>query len=274
MRIFPKTSLVCIDPRYYQLLVQMSLLVWGVFFLDFANPFVYGVIAIIVSLLTQLCFTRFYALPANLLSSLNSTLSILLLLHATRWYWITLACFIAISSKFLLRYQCKHIFNPSNIGIVMVLLLTPSTWVASGQWGQGIWLALLLAGAGLIMLIGFSRMLTSISFLLIFALLILMRALWLGDTWSIPLHQLQNGALLIFTFFMLSDPMTTPQTNNGRIFFGMTVALLSFALQYGFYISNAFLYALALAMPLVPLLNRYAQSQHYQWPRNSLWKIH
>ena len=127
MNIFHRTSLATIDPRYYQLLVQMSLLAWGIFYLDFANPLSYSVIAISVSLLTQLGFTHFYNLPANLLSPLNSTLSILLLLHATHWLWIALACFIAISSKFLLRYRCKHIFNPSNIGIVVVLLLTPST---------------------------------------------------------------------------------------------------------------------------------------------------
>ena len=36
------------------------------------------------------------------------------------------------------------------------------------------------------------------------------RSLWLGEPMSIPLHRLQNGALLLFTFFMISDPRTTP----------------------------------------------------------------
>ena len=40
--------------------------------------------------------------------------------------------------------------------------------------------------------------------------LLLARAFWLGDPLAIPLHQMQSGSLLIFAFFMISDPRTTP----------------------------------------------------------------
>ena len=202
----------------------------------------------------------------NSLSALNSIMSILLLLHANSWIWIALASFIAIGSKFLIRYQNKHIFNPSNIGIVVVLLLSGSSWAAPGQWGQALWITLLLAGSGLILLIGLSRMLTSISFLLVFISLTFLRALWLGDPVAIPLHQLQSGALLIFAFFMLSDPMTSPNTNTGRLIFGTWVGVVSWVLQYNFYIPNAFLYALAASMPLVLWLNNHFQGHRYHWP--------
>ncbi len=256
-----------VDPRYYQLIVQASLILWGVFYLESKLPLSHILAGFSVSLIMQVAFTRYLSLPTNLLSTLNSTLSILILLHANSWIWIMLACFVAISSKFIIRYNNKHIFNPSNLGIVAVLLLTSSAWVAPGQWGQAAWFILLMAGLGLIFIMGFSRMLTSISFLVTFVGITLLRAFWLGDPLPVPLNQLQNGALLIFTFFMLSDPMTTPSNNTSRLIFGIWLAITSAILLFGFYIPNAFLYALALSMPLVLLLNHYFTGRHYHWPR-------
>ncbi len=262
----PLTPLTArIDPRHYQLFIQFSLLVWGLLFLDFVIPLSHISAAFASALLSQLAFTRYYRLPANLLSTFNTTLSILLLLHANHWGWIALACVIAIASKFLIRINNKHLFNPSNLGIVALMLITSSAWAAPGQWGQAMWLFLLIGGFGLIPLIGFSRLLTSISFLVFFSTLILIRSLWLGDPWQIPLHQLQNGALLIFTFFMLSDPMTTPDNALGRIIFGFWVAVLGWVLQFMFYIPNAFLFALAASMPLVSLLNHHLKGRPFEW---------
>ncbi len=262
----PATALTLpIDPRYYQLLVQTGLLTWGILFLQIHVPATHVAAAIIAALGTQVAFTHYLKLPANLLSSMNSSLSIILLLHAANEYWIALASVIAISSKFLLRYRNRHIFNPSNFGIVSVLMITPSAWAAPGQWGQALWITLLLAGCGLVLLMGVSRMLTSLSFLLVFSGLTFIRAAWLGDPLSIPAHQLQNGAVLIFAFFMLSDPMTTPNTPWGRLIFGSWVAILSGLLHYAFYIPNAFLYALAFSMPIVFILNHYYQGQRYHW---------
>ena len=267
-----------IDPRYYQLLVQAGLLIWGITYLGFTIPLSHVITAFSVGILAQTSFSKYYGLPChspsslfkNSLSSLNSVMSILLLLHANSWLWIALASLIAISSKFLIRYHNKHIFNPSNIGIVAALLLSGSSWAAPGQWGQALWVTLLLAGSGLILLIGFSRMLTSISFLLVFISLTFLRALWLGDPLVIPIHQLQSGALLIFAFFMLSDPMTSPNTNTGRVIFGTWVGVVSWILQYNFYIPNAFLYTLAASMPLVLFLNKQFQGHHYHWPTLSV----
>jgi len=261
-----------IDPRYYQLFVQVALLSWGLFGLQFNIPLSHIAAAFSSALLFQFAFTYYLGLKANPLSAINTTMSILLLLHASSWQWIALAVIIAISSKFIIRFQNKHLFNPSNIGIVAVLLITDSAWAAPGQWGQAMWLALLLAGIGLIFIIGINRMLTSISFLLVYAGLIFIRALWLGDPVPVPVHQLQNGALLIFAFFMLSDPMTTPTTAKGRFLFGSWVAIIGWILQFGFFIPNAFLYALALSMPLVSQLNRDFQGTEYHWPSNRTTK--
>ena len=255
------------DPRYYQLAVQGSLLAWGILYLGFALSSTEIIAVWACALSLQFLLTQHYQLRFNPLSAINSSMSILLLLQSSHWLYLALAIAIAIASKFFIRWHNRHIFNPSNLGIVVVLLLSDATWLASGQWGQSMWWGLLLLGFGLIFFIGVSRLLSSLSFLIAFAVLLALRALWLGDPWLIPVHQLQNGALLIFAFFMLSDPMTTPNSALGRTCFGILVAIIAWVLQFIYYIPNAFLYALALSSPLVIFINRITWGTAYQWPQ-------
>ena len=57
------------------------------------------------------------------------------------------------------------------------------------------------------------------AFITFYMALVFGRSLWLGEPMAIPLHRLENGALLLFTFFMISDPRTTPNSRAGRIVF-------------------------------------------------------
>jgi Na+-translocating ferredoxin:NAD+ oxidoreductase RnfD subunit len=78
------------------------------------------------------------------------------------------------------------------------------------------------------------------------------RALWLGDPLTIPLHRLQNGALLLFTFFMISDPKTTSDSRCGRVLFAGLAALTAGYLQFRLYWGSALLWALAGSSVAVP----------------------
>jgi Na+-transporting NADH:ubiquinone oxidoreductase subunit NqrB len=253
------------DPRYYQLAVQVSLLTWGIVQLDFPVQWQHIGVVLCVALSTQWAFSHWKEVPFIYLSTLNTSLSILLLLNAQNPLWLGLAAFIAISSKFVLRLNGHHIFNPSNIGIVVVVLLTFEAWVAPGKWGHEMWLFLLVAGLGLIPQVGLKLMLTSLSFLITYTGLLFLRAWWLGDPWAIPEHQLQNGSLLIFTFFMLSDPKTTPAHSGARVLYGCLVAFLAALIQYKLFLPNAFLYALVLMSPFVFVLNRLLPHQPFEW---------
>src|SRR5262249_11602016 len=95
------------------------------------------------------------------------------------------------------------------------------------------------------------------------------RALWLGDPLSIPLHQLQNGALVLFAFFMISDPKTTPDTRLGRLLFAGLVALGAWYVQFVWYGSNALLWSLACCSLIVPFLDWLLPGPRYAWPHGS-----
>src|SRR5262249_5430569 len=83
---------------------------------------------------------------------------------------------------------------------------------------------------------------------------------------AVPLHQLESGALLLFAFFMISDPRTTPDARRMRIPFGALVACGAAFVPFVLYRTNGLLWALALASPLVPILDRLMPAPRYSWP--------
>ncbi|MEN9502801.1 MAG: hypothetical protein RI964_2086 [Pseudomonadota bacterium] len=256
------------DPRHYQLMVQASLLTWGISVLAFPITLwqVGGVL--VAALATQWLCCRALQLPVVWLSTLNTSMSVLLLLHAQSVAWLAAAAALSIASKFVLRLGNRHIFNPSNFGIVVTLLMTSEVWAAPGQWGHGLWLFLLLAGSGLAVWVGWRTLLTTLSFIVAYISLVFLKAWWLGDPWAIPLHQLQNGSLLLFSFFMLSDPKTTPAHPIGKMIFGVSVAMLAAWLQFRAYLPNAFLYALLILSPVVFVLNRWLNYPSFEWSKS------
>ncbi|MDA1064482.1 MAG: RnfABCDGE type electron transport complex subunit D [Proteobacteria bacterium] len=254
------------DPRYYQIAVLSSLLGFGVFALDFG---IHGYNAVAIVLTAQ-CVQFFATRLAELdrfdpLSAMITALSLTLLLRTDLVLLAMLAASIAIGSKFLLRCNGKHIFNPANIALVVLMFGSDHAWVSSGQWGSATLGAFALACLGLLVLTRAKRAETTFAFLLAYAALLFGRALWLGDPLSIPLHQLQNGALLIFAFFMISDPKTTPNSAAGRLMYGALVASVAYTIQFVFYTPNGPIIALILSAPFVPLLDLAMQGRIYRW---------
>ena len=102
-------------------------------------------------------------------------------------------------------------------------------------------------------------------FLASHAALLAARALWLGDPLAIPLHQLQSGSLLIFAFFMISDPRTTPDSRFGRFAFAFGVALVAHYLAFFMQMRPALYVALVALSPLTLLLDRLIPAHRFEW---------
>ena len=73
--------------------------------------------------------------------------------------------------------------------------------------------------------------------------------------------------MLLFAFFMISDPKTTPDSRAGRVLFAALVALGAVLVQFGLYRPNALLWSLAAVAPLTPLINRTFPGTRYNWHR-------
>lgn len=254
------------DPRYYQITVLTALVLFGVFILDFGIHARNALTIVSTALLVQYLASKLVArIPFDPLSPIITSLSLTLLLRTEFVAIAALAAAIAIGSKFLLRVRGKHVFNPANVALVFLMLVSDRAWVSSGQWGSAAIGAFALACLGFIVITRAKRAETTVAFLAAYALLLIGRALWLGDPLSIPLHQLQSGALLIFAFFMISDPKTSPNTIAGRVVYGILVASIAYTIQFVFYEPNGPILALIISAPTVPLIDILSRGQLYQW---------
>src|SRR5262249_51359270 len=91
------------------------------------------------------------------------------------------------------------------------------------------------------------------------------RMLILGQPHAVLVHQLGSGALLLFTFFMISDPMTTPNRRALRLAYAFLVAAFAFVWQFFFFIPNGPVWALFLLTPLVPLIDWIWPGKKHVW---------
>jgi Na+-transporting NADH:ubiquinone oxidoreductase subunit NqrB len=251
------------------------LVTYGVVVLEFGIHWYNAVAILVTAMAVQFIGTKLAGLPSfDPRSPFITALSLTLLLRTDFIVFAMLAAAIAIGSKFLIRVKGKHVFNPANVALIVLMLVSDQVWVSSGQWGSTAIVAFALACLGLIVLTHARRSETTIGFLVVYAALLIGRALWLEDPLSIPLHQIQNGALLLFAFFMISDPKTTPNTVIGRYVFASIVASIAFTIQFVFYEPNGPILALVMSAPLVPLLDALSRGRHYQWYRPQLAPRH
>jgi enediyne biosynthesis protein E5 len=254
------------DARHFQIVALASLLTINFVWLDFGAKPLYSALALSSVLLTQIICSRLFGLPkTDLRSPLITGLSLSLLLRVNDPWLPAVAGFIAIASKFMLRIDGRHIFNPAGFAIVVLLLTLGGVWISPGQWGTSIWLAMLLGFFAILVLQAAQRSDIALFFLGSHAVLLFARACWLGDPLTIPLHQLQSGSLLIFAFFMISDPRTTPDSRAARFFFALAVAVLAYYLAFFMQIRPALYVALIALSPLTPLLNRTVPGKRFQW---------
>ncbi len=254
------------DPRTYQIAVLSGLLLYGVLGLDFEIEARNAAAILLTAQLAQWTLTRLVRLPRfDPRSAFTSSLSLCLLLRTNSLALAALAAAVTIGSKFLIRARGKHVFNPVNIGLVTMMLVADGAWVSAGQWGSAAYLGFLLACLGSLVVHRAARSDVTWAFVAAYAGLLFGRAAWLGDPLAIPLHQLENGAFLIFAFYMISDPKTTPDARAGRILYAAVVAAVAVAIQFGLYQPNALIWALAACAPAVPLIDRLLPGARYRW---------
>jgi Na+-transporting NADH:ubiquinone oxidoreductase subunit NqrB len=265
-------ALLRTDARHFQILALASLLAFNIGFLDFGARPLNSALAIVSALATQALCSRVWRLPAiDLRSPLITGLSLSLLLRADEPWVHAAAAAIAIASKFVLRIDGKHIWNPAGFAIVALLVVVPDhVWISPGQWGTSVWFATLVSFLAVMVLNAARRGDVALFFLACHGALLLARAAWLGDPLAIPLHQLQSGSLLIFAFFMISDPRTTPDSRLGRFLFALAVALLAHRLALFWQMRPALYVALIALSPLILLIDKVLPAARFAWTRLSM----
>ncbi|HEY6567524.1 MAG TPA: FG-GAP-like repeat-containing protein [Actinomycetota bacterium] len=275
------------DPRLHLAGVIISLQVLGQVAFDFRLSIAQILVSIVTCAVLEVAITfrqqRVIMWPASAMLTGNGVAFILRVPgteHGDWWsmhgWWIFAGtAAISLLSKYLIRFRGRHVFNPSNFGLVLCFLLLGSTRAEPLDfwWGpMSIWLALALT---LIVVGGFAILrrlhLTGIAigFWLVFAAGIAvlaasdhaMTARWhLGpitgwELWSVLVF---SPEILVFLFFMITDPKTVPGGKGARRAFGASVGLLAVLLiapqTTEFATKVAVLAALALVCAARPVL--------------------
>ncbi|MEQ1568489.1 MAG: RnfABCDGE type electron transport complex subunit D, partial [Myxococcota bacterium] len=192
-----------------------------------------------------------------------------LLLRTNDWWVARLAAAVAIGSKFVIRLNGKHVYNPANVGIAFAVVTTGHAWISPGQWGNAALMGLFFACVGITVVQRAERSDVTFAFLGFYAAMLLYRSAMLGEPMTIPLHRLQSGALLLFAFFMISDPKTTPDSRLGRILYALIVAFGAYVVHFWWFRSNGLIWSLVVLTPIVPILDRLIPAAKYQWSRSA-----
>lgn len=253
------------DVRLLQIFLMGTLLGIGVFFRDFSiHPFQIA-LTFLSGILTQLIWMRILKIDISFLSTVISCFGMSLLIRSDSFWVHPLIAFLVISSKYTIRIRGKHLFNPAMLGVILGINLFPGTWISPGQWGfeltVGIWLLVfgfIVSGRARISEISYAFLFFYFSFLSY-------RILRFDYRWDVLFHQLQNGALILFTFFMITDPKTIPDHRAGRILHALLVAMIAYAWAFQFYKTNNLIWALFLTTPIVPLWDLIFKAEKYTW---------
>lgn len=263
------------DARYFQVLFQSIFLCYGIFVLHWNNEYWLYATYFTTSLAAQfLCewligkktiplVTR---LKNGIPSVLISSFGLSLLLKTNDPGVAVLAAFVSIASKYILRINGRHIFNPSALGIVLSIWLTGNAWVSPGQWGSNAVIFFGVLCLGFIVTTRVQKLDTSLAFLGTFAGLIFLRqVIYLEWPMDHFIQSVSTGSLLIFSFFMITDPKTIPAHKTARILWSAAVAAVAFYLSAFKFMNGAPIFVLVLAQTLVPLLDRFFKAKKFEW---------
>lgn len=262
------------DARDHQLLFLSLFLATGLIWLGWSDSLIRIPILMSVSLLTQWLFEKYWLkreITNGLKSALITSLSLCILFRANHPATYALTALIAVSSKFFLRDEQRHFVNPANFGIVFMLLFFEDGWISPGQWGvQEAW-PLMIGIPGLMVITKAGRLDTALAFLITLLGLDTYRILFHLE-WEpmVLLHKYTTGSLLLFTFFMITDPVSTPRNKLIRILWASCIGICSFYGQSYLFIHTAPLYCLFFFSFLTPILNKIFPAEQFEWYKGAV----
>jgi enediyne biosynthesis protein E5 len=171
----------------------------------------------------------------NLQSAYISGISLTLLLKpqgAALWPFL-LGGYLAISSKYVLRYRDNHLWNPTNFAIVALLLAAPERIsVLSHQWGNDLGTNLVIWTFGLVIAARVRVLHITLTYVAAFLVLNSLRALALGMPILAEIAPLTGPMYQLFVFFMITDPRTVVRGRRNQIAVAVLIAVAEMVIRF------------------------------------------
>jgi enediyne biosynthesis protein E5 len=198
----------------------------------------------------------------HLASAYITGISVGILLRSPAFWPYALCSLIAITSKYVLRIKHRHIWNPSNFGIcVMLFLASESVASLSIQWGNNLWAMLVIWLLGSAIIWRLRRFHICATYVISFLVFALLRSWIVGDPWQSEIAPITGPEYQLFIFFMITDPKTTVRSRTGQCVVAFLVAAVEMLMRLDQSI-YAPLYALFVIGPIAMLLEIWWTSRH------------
>jgi Na+-translocating ferredoxin:NAD+ oxidoreductase RnfD subunit len=183
------------------------------------------------------------------LSGLISSFALCILFTSPGSTWLMLlTAWISITSKYLITWRGHHIFNPTNFGLVVMLLFSGGRVAVAPayQFGGYGWVPILILTLGLVIMSRVNKLPAVLSFWAMFVAGAFLRSYMVHMPVEITLWaQVSGGAFMLYSFFMITDPKTSPASTGGMILYGLAIGVVDIVLQLNTAVFSPF-YALAI----------------------------
>ena len=261
-------SYLSLDNRYVPPVFITCILLAGHLSFGILESYSRTVVAIVVSialeLLLGLVFYRKWVHPA---SAYITGISVGILIRSPLFWPYALCSAISITSKYVLRVNGRHLWNPSNFGISVMLFLAGDTVASlSIQWGNYLWPMLVIWLLGSIIIWRLRRFHITATYVVAFVVFALVRSLLTGSPWLSELAPITGPMYQLFIFFMITDPKTTVRSRTGQCVVVLVVALVETILRLNESIYAPY-YALFFVGPLALLIEMWRDKRRASAPK-------
>jgi enediyne biosynthesis protein E5 len=246
----PRRRVLTIENRFLPPILITSILLAAHLSFGVLESYQRTVLAIVTAIATELAMGRItYGRWPHPASAYITGISVGILTRSPFYWPYVLISFISIASKYVLRLEGRHLWNPSNFGVSAVLFLAPATVsLLSIQWGNTLWpmVVIWILGTAIVWRVG--RLHISATYVASFLMFSLIRSVVTGTPWLATVAPITGPMYQLFIFFMVTDPKTTVRSTSGQCVVVFAVALVEAILRLAQVVYAPF-YALFLVGP-------------------------
>ncbi|HVW09958.1 MAG TPA: hypothetical protein VHC90_15320 [Bryobacteraceae bacterium] len=217
-----------LPPIFITSILLVSQLSYGVL-----ESFSRTILAIATAMVFELALSKLVYKKMPVLASAYITGISVGILCRTPEYWpFALTAAIAITSKYVIRWRGRHIWNPSNFAIAVMLLIAPEYFSTLGiQWGNAVWPMLVVWALGVIIVYRVKRFHITATYVVSFIVLAFVRSLFTGHGFFTEVAPITGPMYQLFIFFMITDPRTNVSGKKGQIIVAILVAVAEMGLR-------------------------------------------
>ena len=244
-----------IDKRYLAPILVTLVLIVGQVTFGFLESWSRTMLAIGTAIGIELVLARlFFGSWPHLASAYISGISVGMLVRSPFIWPYALCSAISITSKYVLRVDGRHIWNPSNFGIVAMLVLAADSVAGlSVQWGNNLLPMIVVWCFGSVIIHSLGRFHITVTYVASFLVLAALRSAVTGHPFVSEAAPITGPMYQLFIFFMITDPKTTVRSFRGQCGVAVLVAAVEAAFRLMEWVHAPY-YALFLVGPAANLV--------------------